>query len=162
CGPISRGSREPAFAWPPPMQRAAIEHAFNQATQPVEPLGAPRCDGSEIQGHLRKAILIGAGMAARKSKPCQALQFLTTPRFCDVEWRMTSLLLAMAALLPVPQDPPPELRAVAFFGVECPLAKLYAQRLNELQAAFPQVRFEACAPNRQDNEEEVAEFQTIV
>src|SRR6185436_1348409 len=56
----------------------------------------------------------------------------------------------------------PDLRVVAFLGVECPLARLAAHRLNELRAEFPQARFEAFAPNLHDSEDDVAEFQKAV
>jgi len=49
---------------------------------------------------------------------------------------------------------------VAFLGTECPLAKLYASRLNELVAEFsPQgVAFLAIDSNQQDSLEEIAAF----
>lgn len=60
---------------------------------------------------------------------------------------------------PSPEAP---LQVVAFLGVECPLARLYARRLNELQAEFPQVEFRAYAPNAHDSREEVAGFQQFL
>jgi len=55
-----------------------------------------------------------------------------------------------------------EVRVAAFLAVDCPLAKLYGQRLNELQAEFPKVEFRAYAPNRQDSDENVAELQKVL
>src|SRR5437016_4510284 len=55
-----------------------------------------------------------------------------------------------------------DLRVVAFLGVECPLARRAAQRLNDLRAEFPQVQFQAFAPNLHDSEAEVAEFQSAL
>src|SRR5690242_2692955 len=55
-----------------------------------------------------------------------------------------------------------DIRVVVFLGVECPLARLYAQRLNGLKAEFPQVEFRAYAPNRQDSVEEIAELQQFL
>ena len=49
---------------------------------------------------------------------------------------------------------------VAFLGVECPLAKLYAQRLEQLQAEFKDqpVKFVGVDANRQDSVDELAKF----
>jgi hypothetical protein len=75
---------------------------------------------------------------------------------------MNLLLLLLIGQIPAAESLPPDLRVAAFFAVECPLAKLYAQRLNELQAEFPQVEFDAYAPNRQDDDARVAAFQKII
>ena len=83
---------------------------------------------------------------------------------------MSSLLLLLLSYPAVyqtpdagtPADSRADIRVVAFLGVECPLARLYAQRLNELKAEFPQVEFRAYAPNRQDSVEEVAELQQFL
>lgn len=51
------------------------------------------------------------------------------------------------------------LTVVCFLGTECPLAKLYAVRLNELKAEFGEDVFVlGLDSNRQDSEEEVAAF----
>jgi hypothetical protein len=77
------------------------------------------------------------------------------------------LLMCQAAFLERPRadidrDTPDAIRVIAFFGVECPLARQYAQRLNELKAEFPAVEFQAYAPNRHDSLDEVAEFQQFL
>lgn len=56
-------------------------------------------------------------------------------------------------------SPGADIQVVAFLGVECPLAGLYARRLNELRIEFPQVQFTAFAPNLHDSDAEVAEFR---
>ena len=52
------------------------------------------------------------------------------------------------------------LLVVAFMGTECPLAKLYAVRLNEIASEYQQrsVKFVAVMSNRQDSLEEIASF----
>lgn len=69
---------------------------------------------------------------------------------------------AAAAGHPRSADLPADLRVVAFLGVECPLARLAGQRLNELHAEFPQVPLEAFAPNLHDSEAAVADFQKLL
>lgn len=51
------------------------------------------------------------------------------------------------------------LTVVAFLGTECPLAKLYCVRLNQLADEFETVRFVGINSNRQDSEEELLEFR---
>ncbi len=52
--------------------------------------------------------------------------------------------------------------AVAFLGTECPLAKLYSVRLNELQSKYGDEGLQVVAvmSNRQDSLEEIAAFAT--
>ena len=51
---------------------------------------------------------------------------------------------------------------VAFMGTECPLAKLYAVRLNEIASEYQKrsVKFIAVMSNRQDSLEEIGSFAT--
>lgn len=51
-----------------------------------------------------------------------------------------------------------ELTVVCFMGAECPLAQLYAPRLNRLSEEFSQVRFVAINSNRQDSAADVAAY----
>ena len=48
--------------------------------------------------------------------------------------------------------------AVVFLGADCPLARLYASRLNELSERYPQVGFRGINASEQDSEAEVAFF----
>src|SRR5260221_11040260 len=75
---------------------------------------------------------------------------------------MNLFLLLLFCQAAAPETPHRDLRVAAFLGVECPLARLYAQRLNELKSEFPEVHFRAYAPNRQDTEAEIAEFQKLL
>ena len=75
---------------------------------------------------------------------------------------MHILLLLLLSQTPEPKLADADLRVVAFLGVECPLGKLYAQRLKELQQEFPQVQFRTFAPNRHDSSESVAAFSKAV
>jgi hypothetical protein len=52
----------------------------------------------------------------------------------------------------------PECEVVVFLGTECPMARLYVHRLNDLSARYPQVRFRALNASQQDSAAEVAEF----
>lgn len=47
---------------------------------------------------------------------------------------------------------------VCFLGTECPLAQLYAPRLNQLSEKYADVKFVAINSNRQDSAEEVAAY----
>jgi hypothetical protein len=47
---------------------------------------------------------------------------------------------------------------VVFLGVECPLSRLYANRLNAWQEKYPDARFVAVDANQHDTAEEVAAF----
>lgn len=67
------------------------------------------------------------------------------------------LPLLLAAVLSQPLDRP-KVEVVVFLGVECPLSKLYANRLNAWQDKYPDVRFLAVDANRHDTAEEVAAF----
>ena len=51
-----------------------------------------------------------------------------------------------------------KLTVVCFLGTECPLAKLYAPRLNELCRSFPNVEFFAINSNRQDSLDELQDY----
>src|SRR5689334_3232486 len=75
---------------------------------------------------------------------------------------MNSLLLFLLCQPAIGQPLDAPIKVVAFLGVECPLARLYARRLNELQAEFPQVEFRAYAPNSHDSLEEVTDFQQFL
>jgi len=68
---------------------------------------------------------------------------------------MLSLLLAAILCQPLEE---PGVSVVVFLGVECPLSKLYANRLNDWQDRYPSVRFLAVDANRHDSAEEVAAF----
>ena len=48
---------------------------------------------------------------------------------------------------------------VCFLGTECPLANLYAPRLQQLAEQFKGVRFVAVMSNRQDSTEEIAAYR---
>lgn len=72
---------------------------------------------------------------------------------------MNLLFLMLFCQTPALESPGPDNQVVAFLGVECPLAGLYARRLNELRIEFPQIQFTAFAPNLHDSDAEVAEFQ---
>jgi hypothetical protein len=47
---------------------------------------------------------------------------------------------------------------VVFLGTECPMARLYVDRLNELSARYPEVRFRGVNASPQDSADEVAQF----
>ncbi|HVX09737.1 MAG TPA: thiol-disulfide isomerase [Pirellulales bacterium] len=68
---------------------------------------------------------------------------------------MLSLLLTAALLQPLDR---PGVEVVVFLGVECPLSRLYANRLNDWQTRYPGVRFLAVGANRHDTAEELAAF----
>ncbi len=51
-----------------------------------------------------------------------------------------------------------QLTVVCFLGTECPLAKLYAPRLNDLAAQFDSVQFVAINSNQQDSVEDVRKY----
>jgi hypothetical protein len=68
---------------------------------------------------------------------------------------MLSLLLAAALTGPLDQ---PGIAVVVFLGVECPLSKFYANRLNDWQARYAGVRFLAIDANRHDTAQAVAAF----
>ena len=53
-----------------------------------------------------------------------------------------------------------QLTLVCFLGTECPLARLYASRLNRFSQEFPQVRFIGIFSNHQDSVKDVAAYQT--
>src|SRR5579863_3241494 len=75
---------------------------------------------------------------------------------------MTSLILLLLCQTGHGQTAKAPIQVVAFLGVECPLARLYARRLNELQTEFPPVEFRAFAPNRHDSLEEIVAFQQVL
>lgn len=52
------------------------------------------------------------------------------------------------------------LTVVCFLGTECPLARLYADRLNQLAEEFPSVSFVGICSNQQDSIEELLAYQT--
>ena len=52
----------------------------------------------------------------------------------------------------------PRYEVVVFLGTECPMAKLYAGRLNDLADRYPQVAFRAANCSQQDSAAQVAEF----
>jgi hypothetical protein len=56
----------------------------------------------------------------------------------------------------------PDCEVVVFLGAECPLARLYVPRLNELAARYPEVRFRAVNASQQDSPAEVAQFGTLL
>ena len=51
---------------------------------------------------------------------------------------------------------------VVFLGTECPMARLYANRLNEMSERYPSVKFRAVNASEQDSEAEVAEFGKLL
>lgn len=53
----------------------------------------------------------------------------------------------------------PKLTVVCFLGTECPLAKLYASRLNQLDKEFPGVSFIGVASNHQDSKQELLAYR---
>ncbi|HUE70201.1 MAG TPA: thiol-disulfide isomerase [Pirellulaceae bacterium] len=61
---------------------------------------------------------------------------------------LVTLLLAAA--------PNPEV--IVFLGTECPMARLYVLRLNDLANRYPEIRFRALNASDQDSAAEVAEF----
>jgi mono/diheme cytochrome c family protein len=52
----------------------------------------------------------------------------------------------------------PRYEVVVFLGTECPMAKLYAGRLNELAERYPQITFRAVNCSQQDSHADVFEF----
>src|SRR5262245_58137355 len=52
----------------------------------------------------------------------------------------------------------PRYEVVVFLGTDCPMAKLYAVRLNELAERYPQVKFRAVNCSEQDSHADVFEF----
>ncbi len=65
------------------------------------------------------------------------------------------LALLLAAVLSVDE---PGVNVVVFLGVECPLSRLYANRLNDWQDKYVGVRFLAVDANQHDTAEDVAAF----
>ncbi|WP_254508094.1 hypothetical protein [Anatilimnocola floriformis] len=53
---------------------------------------------------------------------------------------------------------PPRYEVIVVLATECPLAKLYAGRLNELARQYPQVQFRGVSANAEDTPAEVATF----
>ncbi|MEX2026731.1 MAG: thiol-disulfide isomerase, partial [Pirellulaceae bacterium] len=49
-------------------------------------------------------------------------------------------------------------KVVVFLGTDCPLARLYAPRLNDLVQRYPSVPFRAASASQQDSADEVAQF----
>ena len=52
----------------------------------------------------------------------------------------------------------PDREVIVFLGTECPMARLYVPRLNDLAERYPQVRFRGLNASNQDSAEEVAAF----
>lgn len=72
-----------------------------------------------------------------------ALLLLAVPDF-EIEYESTA---------------PPKYEVVVFLSTECPLAKLYANRLSELADRYPQFHFQGISANEQDSAAEIAQFQ---
>ncbi len=70
---------------------------------------------------------------------------------------MHALILAALSLLPVAPDRP---TVVIFLGTQCPLARLYAERLNELHVQYAErgIEFVAINSNEDDSAADVAAF----
>lgn len=75
-------------------------------------------------------------------------------------------MLTALLLLAVPDfeieyesNAPPKYEVVVFLSTECPLAKLYANRLSELADRYPQFHFQGISANEQDSPGEIALFQ---
>ena len=54
-----------------------------------------------------------------------------------------------------------KLTVVCFLGTECPLAKLYTTRLNELNSEFSTVDFLGVCSNRQDSEKDLLDYRLL-
>src|SRR5436190_2321304 len=54
---------------------------------------------------------------------------------------------------------PPRYEVFVFLGTECPMAKLYANRLSELADRYPQIHFQGVSANESDTAAEIATFQ---
>jgi hypothetical protein len=54
---------------------------------------------------------------------------------------------------------PPKYEVFVFLATECPMAKLYGNRLSELADRYPQVHFQGISANENDTDAEIAEFQ---
>lgn len=74
----------------------------------------------------------------------------------DLEFRVADLDGNSVELVAADE---PRLTVVCFLGTECPLAKLYASRLNQLADKYPAVRFIGLGSNQQDSTEELADFR---
>lgn len=57
---------------------------------------------------------------------------------------------------------PGDYEVVVFLGTDCPLAKLYASRLNDLSQRYPQIHFRAVNASQQDSEGEIASFGKLL
>jgi hypothetical protein len=55
---------------------------------------------------------------------------------------------------------PPKYECFVFLGTDCPMAKLYANRLSELADRYPQIHFQGICANDSDSDEKVVEFQS--
>ena len=60
-----------------------------------------------------------------------------------------------------PEKESEQVRVLYFFGVECPLSKLYARRLSEIQAQFRDEGIEivGISSNQQDSMDELRDFR---
>lgn len=69
-----------------------------------------------------------------------------------------SVLLSLMLLSGVCRADESGVRVVVFLGVECPLSKLYANRLNDWQVKYPAAQFIAVAANQHDTKDAIASF----
>ena len=90
-------------------------------------------------------------MAKVEGFPGSALLF-----FGSVVRNNIALIAVIAVCAPCLRTP--DLEVVVFLGTECPMARLYANRLNTLSERYPQVRFRVANASQQDSESEVVEF----
>lgn len=72
------------------------------------------------------------------------------------------LLLSALPTADAPAPPQPEIarhEVIVFLATQCPMAKLYAGRLNEMAARHPHIQFRGISIHPDESPEEIAEFQ---
>ena len=74
----------------------------------------------------------------------------------DLKFRLSDVDGNSVELAPSDVD---QLTVVCFLGTECPLAKLYASRLNEMSRDFPSVNFIAVGSNQQDSLDDLKAYR---
>ena len=98
----------------------------------------------------RITILLGIALTATASSVAAGQ---------ELEFRLTDLDGKKISVEASADSQPKRLTAVCFLGTECPLARLYASRLNGFAEEFPQVRFVGIFSNRQDSEQDIEAYQ---
>jgi hypothetical protein len=72
---------------------------------------------------------------------------------------MNTILLITALLAAPDFEIEPRYECFVFLGTDCPMAKLYANRISEFADRFPQIHFQGVCANENDSDEKIAEFQ---